>query len=95
MEIKNETESASRVEVIEEIFFPTRGVREEGTIIPAPPAALAQRDKWKEEWLTKHPRTRTPAGLVLEEPRVSMGPAKREGRYGSSVRKEIIYPHER
>lgn len=93
--MEGKKESESRVEVIEEMFFPTRGGREEGTVIPAPPAAVAQRDKWKEEWLKNHPRNRTPARLVLEEPRVSMGPVKREGKFGYSVRKEIIYPHER
>ena len=74
-----------RKEILSEQFFPVPQLTHEGSVVPAPPEAIAYRDALRNDWLREHPR------LPKEEPRVSMAPGERDGQRGYSVRTEIVY----
>jgi len=74
-----------RTEVLKEWFFPIEELIHEGSVIPAPVEAVAQRDSLRDGWLREHPR------LPKEEPVVSLAPGQKDGQPGYFVRTGIMY----
>lgn len=78
----------SRIETLEETFFPSPVRDGQGNIVPASPAAQRKYDDLRNTWLPAHPR------LPHEKPMVSLGPVTEKDRQGYSVRKEILYKND-
>ena len=76
----------ARVETLKEWFFPVSAHTVNGETPPPPAEAVRIRDKLRSGWYRNQPYIRKE-----EKPRVSMGPAVRDGQPGYSVRKEIVY----
>ena len=75
----------TRIETLNEWFFPVNFYIENGKVVPAPAAAVQRRDDLRDGWLKDHP------DLQEEKPMVSMGPVIKDGKPGYSVRTEIVY----
>jgi hypothetical protein len=77
-------ERKTRIEPIEEYFFPMEIWDNEGRIIPAPQEVLEKYDELR-VWLENHPR------LPNEVPGISLSPVFKGEKTGYVVATQVIY----